>query len=1513
MTGISKLGAAVPIAQLQLDLHPSTRSVHGIVTIVWPYSSLTKSIAFNLAEPEIRLRRLKGQVRVNFVGSSAKAVSDCGLGSSDEVQLSLDGARFVPNVAKGRMPGTELDWQLEFSERLLMKVKPSEGEAKTLDIDYPSYPEPEPEPEAPVAPLTEPELEPFNLDLPPLPVSSGLTPAKNESLPKLTDGEYVSPAFVKRARISYGSLFEGDIFEEDGGVKGKGRKKSRFGRNSGAWRYSSQPSSPEPAPTQKDDISSDEDKRHASPLRPQMNDEGCQTMELDFSDLEPLVKAPVLVEPQAIPPLVQETNPFMQQNNGFIDQGHQTLPLGGWGTAITTSQPSFADSGFFTSNQERPTPFDSGLELGVTGGQIEEGWAPQPVENHSVTYPELPVEKFAPTVEHSSEATLAAGFGDLGAASGHRYPSQPDVFRASSDGRESVEGGLELVEDDYPHSMQPGANYPELEVEDIEPVLSPAHPAVQVPLGSSFTAPGVSLVQDTVTAPANPFARKDDISLDRAAVNARTSSWAPINSTNSVSRASSRPLTDRMGSTDGQIPDAALVIDESDPVDQNDEDQSNTSGIAPQQSHPLTSRGVLYNGPGSSGTRGEQYADVAEAEFEEEARQYSGVSGDEDEDEEGGDYDTRNYLRTEDDDDDSHDDDLRSHRLEPEFDNGEGGSYYEGESEEQFDEEEDYESDYEMDDDVLQSQPQPQPPRRQPAQQNASGPVVIDLLSSSEDEDEDQENQAPPPRLAARSMPVSRPASMSARPPASSPDYGPESDEEEEIYEDESESEDEGELELTRVEDVSAAPSVQEEEEDQEKDEKEIEREEEKEENEEDEDSGSEAQGSSNDDDIIKAATENATLEHHTEIEEVEKAAVPQQDDTLALKENEEEDEDMRDPDSDASEESVTEHRPELRQGENDYMTHNVDDDKLSEVDVVEASAFDQENDQDGTDEAAMGHSDAANEHKFPQPDNKVELISASDEMVPPTTKGQERGLEQTLEADIVAPSSPPLTQSFQSQVLEDQDEIARQETTVTVESQGLTEQLPTPLDTQQVVSTSQETKTITTMEIDEVETLHGASDPSEIHTTIREEVTEVSQVAERPIVVPDFEGHVEIGNDANSFMSQSDGDDALQAALREGYEDEDGDEDEDLEDAIVLDDEPMELMEPKRYEAAAQELDQEETHGPAQKAVQEEIAHTEELRVTASSHASSPVLGSTPIKPQAEPVITVSSPELPPSSKQKPKSTKEAADDPTNLDPSVKLARAAVASRRGNRYEATPEVTRPHTRSRSLQKSPTPEVGDDSVQLAKASLHTPSKAHKVDAKAPVSSPASSKLEEEAGSLTATKLKLVRHLRDELAEYTNLKVLRQHMGKSVDVMAIAMMSPADPQRAKGGPREYMMSFTVTDHSIGPNGLVEVQLYRPHKDSLPRVKAGDVVLLRNFGILSLKGKGFGLRTNDGSSWAVFDKVDEPAQINGPPVEYGDGETVFVGYLREWFGFLDEKAKEKLTLANDNIIDAPVKYR
>jgi len=114
----------IPIAQLTPDLpEPATRSLKAIVTLTWPYSSATGSVAFLLAEPDFRLRKSRGQVRVQFSGSSAKAVAKAGIASGDEVTLCLEGVEFVDDEAAiAATPGRGVECELRFAERLLLEV-----------------------------------------------------------------------------------------------------------------------------------------------------------------------------------------------------------------------------------------------------------------------------------------------------------------------------------------------------------------------------------------------------------------------------------------------------------------------------------------------------------------------------------------------------------------------------------------------------------------------------------------------------------------------------------------------------------------------------------------------------------------------------------------------------------------------------------------------------------------------------------------------------------------------------------------------------------------------------------------------------------------------------------------------------------------------------------------------------------------------------------------------------------------------------------------------------------------------------------------------------------------------------------------------------------------------------------------------------------------------------------------------------------------------------------------------
>ena len=112
----------IPISQLQHSVESDDVSVVGTVTLIWPHSSLNRSISFLLAEPDFRLRRHRGQIRIEFVGSSAKRVARLGIGSGDQLHLSLKGAQFLDDECVASTPGRGVGFKLQFRERAVLQV-----------------------------------------------------------------------------------------------------------------------------------------------------------------------------------------------------------------------------------------------------------------------------------------------------------------------------------------------------------------------------------------------------------------------------------------------------------------------------------------------------------------------------------------------------------------------------------------------------------------------------------------------------------------------------------------------------------------------------------------------------------------------------------------------------------------------------------------------------------------------------------------------------------------------------------------------------------------------------------------------------------------------------------------------------------------------------------------------------------------------------------------------------------------------------------------------------------------------------------------------------------------------------------------------------------------------------------------------------------------------------------------------------------------------------------------------
>lgn len=113
----------VPIAQLSPALEElQERCIHATVTLVWPYSSSTKSLSLLLSEPDFRLRRLNGQVKAIFHGRVAEKVAKSQVGIGDTVRLALKGAEFVANDAATQTPGRCVAWDIHVENGVSVEV-----------------------------------------------------------------------------------------------------------------------------------------------------------------------------------------------------------------------------------------------------------------------------------------------------------------------------------------------------------------------------------------------------------------------------------------------------------------------------------------------------------------------------------------------------------------------------------------------------------------------------------------------------------------------------------------------------------------------------------------------------------------------------------------------------------------------------------------------------------------------------------------------------------------------------------------------------------------------------------------------------------------------------------------------------------------------------------------------------------------------------------------------------------------------------------------------------------------------------------------------------------------------------------------------------------------------------------------------------------------------------------------------------------------------------------------------
>ncbi|KXH60341.1 hypothetical protein CNYM01_01623 [Colletotrichum nymphaeae SA-01] len=673
---------AIAIAQLSPALQdPKTRVVRGVVTITWPYSIVRKNIAFLLAEADFRLRRAKGQVRVEFAGSSAKAIADAALGSGDEIALSLDGVELVADDSKTRVPGTSLEWQLRFTERVLLQAKISDSEeVKIIDVDHPAQPEPEPE-ELPVS-----VLETFqDVEETPAPIA---TPAKTPLSKRSADqglgaDEFASPAFLKRARVSYGSLFDGglDIFDEaDDGAKARAKKKPKTGRYSSVWTYASRTPSPEPeAPEEEDTSMVEEQPTIATPSRPTMVDGACQTVEQETS---PPRDVQVAAEARQDPSYWQTPS-----KSTMIDSGVQSdlPPSPNIGLTPLGFGPPPPMPIFTSAHEQYPTAFQQPPLDPVFGHDMEPHYGAEGTfHEHPSAYPEA-------GLDHSP-------------MHGHYPATFLDEPHFGPDGVVTSQPLTEAIPAYQDHPQQHDLEAQPHHTIMVDGIAEPQ----QIPWG--LTSAHYS------RSPAKP-AESGEVHEGRASSpqDADGETWDGDR--------------EREARDDAEEEEALRVEEDQMSEDQDGPEENFASRTYAERRHERGEEAASIekeSSPVGSGSSSES-SEESDEEAEHEA------------DDTGGDYDITHFRNLSNNQDDDAGTDLESDYgqeeedeiLDPEDDE-------EAEESEDYDEEGYDEGDYDEDEDQ-ENQPPPAAPRGGP-------PVVIDLLSDSEDEGE---APAPPPQPAA--------------------------------------------------------------------------------------------------------------------------------------------------------------------------------------------------------------------------------------------------------------------------------------------------------------------------------------------------------------------------------------------------------------------------------------------------------------------------------------------------------------------------------------------------------------------------------------------------------------------------------------------------------------------------------------------------------------------------------------------------------------------------------------------
>ncbi|KAJ5665233.1 uncharacterized protein N7477_007681 [Penicillium maclennaniae] len=210
----------IPIAQLSPTLEElEEKCILATVSLVWPYSSSSKSLSLSLAEPDFRLRRSNGQVKATFHGRAAEKVAESHVGIGDTICLALKGADFGGNDAATQTPGRLVVWDLQFHNGVSLEITSPSKSLSTVIIEQSPSPSHDTEKQLPSTP-------------------------RAISIHDIAYGQssWSSPAFAQSGKSPFKAARDSafDPFtDEDGSILGKGRKRPRYSFQRDDWRIES--------------------------------------------------------------------------------------------------------------------------------------------------------------------------------------------------------------------------------------------------------------------------------------------------------------------------------------------------------------------------------------------------------------------------------------------------------------------------------------------------------------------------------------------------------------------------------------------------------------------------------------------------------------------------------------------------------------------------------------------------------------------------------------------------------------------------------------------------------------------------------------------------------------------------------------------------------------------------------------------------------------------------------------------------------------------------------------------------------------------------------------------------------------------------------------------------------------------------------------------------------------------------------------------------------------------------